>query len=121
MTRKYRTIWAILALLSVLANVVPLAYFTVAAYCEADVVYSKLAMTASLFAALLLTVVWLITKIQLRSRLWIVLIGIFLCLDYALVAIMVIAICQVVDELILAPLRKRYYNLYTINKEIDKR
>lgn len=121
MTKKYQIIALILAAVSILANLGPLAFFIGSAYVQADVVHEKLAMTVSLAIALILSVVWLITRIQLRSRLWIVLIGLFVCLDYALAAIITIAICQIVDEIILCPLKKHYHNLYTINREIDKR
>ena len=121
MTKRYQVIAFILAAVSVLANIGPLAFFVSNAYIEADVVHEKLAMTVALAVSLILSVVWLVTRIQLRSRLWIILIGLFVCLDYALAAIVTIAICQIVDEIILCPLRKHYHNLYIINKEIDKR
>lgn len=121
MTKKYHVLNILFLVMSTLANLVPLCFFTVSAYIQADVVYQKLAMTAALAASIILTAVWAVTRIQLRSRLWIILLGLFLCLDYALGAIITIAICQIVDELILCPLKTRYKNLYIINREIDKR
>lgn len=121
MTKKYRIFDRLLFALSLLANIGPLAYFIIIAYSQSTVVYEKLAMTGAIMASIILTAIWAITRIQLRSRLWILLIGLFLCLDYALAAIITIAICQIVDELIICPLKKRYHNLYVINKEIDKR
>lgn len=121
MTKKYHILSITFFISSVLANIGPLLFFIVSAYTQADIVTEKLAMTASLVMSIILTAVWVITRIQLRSRLWIILIGLFLCLDYALPAILTIAICQIVDELIICPLQKRYKNLYIINKEIDKR
>lgn len=121
MTKKYRILDRVLLALSVLVNIGPLAYFIVAAYSQSTVVYEKLAMTAALLASIILTAVWAITRIQLRSRLWILLIGLFLCLDYALAAIITIACCQIVDEIVICPLKKRYHNLFVINREIDKR
>lgn len=121
LTKKYKVLDYIFSTLSVLANILPLVIFIVSAYVEADIVYEKLAMTSALFLAIALTAVSLIIKIQLRSRLWLLLIGLFICLDYALVAIIVLACCQIVDELVLCPLKKKFHNKYVINKELDKR
>ena len=121
MTKRYHVLNILFTVCSVLANIVPLAFFIVSAYLQAEVVHEKLAMTAAVVCSIILTAVWFITKIQLRSRIWILLIGLFICLDYALAAIITIAICQIVDEIILCPLKKRYHNLYVINREIDKR
>lgn len=75
----------------------------------------------TVFIVLIMTVVTLVQKVALRSRLWVILIGMYICLDNILTPLIIIACCQIVDELIVNPLAKAYKNRYIINKQIDRR
>lgn len=120
-TKKYKLIAAILTLACILLNVAPLFTYSIIAVCQADLVVEKVGLVCSVFVVLIMTLISLVNKTAMRSRIWIVLLGLYFCLDYILTPLIIIAICQVVDEMIVSPLRKHYHNKYTINKEIDKR
>lgn len=120
-TKKYRLIAAVLLIITILLNVGPLATYSVIAFCEADLVVEKVALTSTVFIVLIMTVYTMVSKTALRSRIWIILLGMYFCLDYILTPLVIIAVCQVVDEIVINPLYKHYHNKYTINREIDKR
>lgn len=100
----------------------PIIIYTVMAYQTASAsVTDKVALTSLLSVGVIMSIVCLINKYTLRCRTWLVLIGLWLCLDSILGCILVIAITQCVDEIIVQPIAKSYRNKLTINKEIDKR
>ena len=121
MTKKYRRNYWILLILSILLNVCPLAVYTLKAVFESQVVYQKVALTSTVFIVLIMTIVSLVNKVTLKSRLWIILIGLYICLDYIMTPLIIIAVCQVVDELIVTPLKKSSKNKLIIHKQIDAR
>lgn len=120
-TKKYRTIAAVLLAVCILLNVAPLATYAIIAFCEANLVVEKVALTATIFIVLLMTLYSLVSKAALRSRIWVILLGMYVCLDYILTPLIIIAVCQVLDEMFINPLYRHYKNKYTINREIDKR
>lgn len=121
MTKKYRTQYIIFAILSLLLNVLPLAVYTLKAVFESTVVYQKVALVSTVFIVLIMTAVSLVNKITLKSRLWIVLIGLYICLDHIMTPLILIAVCQTLDELIISPLKRSSKNKLVINKQIDAR
>ena len=121
MTKKYRILSIILLVATILLNVAPLTTYTIIGYAEADLVVEKVALTSTIFVVLILTVYTLISKAALRSRIWILLLGLYFCLNNILTPLVIIAVCQVIDELIVNPLLRHYRNKYIINREIDKR
>ena len=121
MTSKYRKLAWLFTILSFLLNVCPLAVYSIKAMVESDLVREKVALSMTVFIVLILTIVCFVNKIALRSRLWIILIGVYFCLGEILTPLIIIACCQVLDELVVHPLKKHYKNKLTINKEIDKR
>ena len=121
MTKKYRRNYWILLILSILLNVCPLAVYTIKAVFESSVVYQKVALVSTVFIVLIMTAVSIVNKVALKSRLWIILIGLYICLDYIMTPLIIIAVCQVADELIVSPLKKSAKNKLIINKQIDAR
>jgi hypothetical protein len=121
MTGKYRTLSWVFMISSVLLNIGPLMFYTIQALCQSNLTYEKVSLCLTVFIVLILSAVCLINKVALKSRLWIILIGLYICLDTIMVPIIVIACCQVVDELIISPLAKHYKSKLLISKEIDKR
>ena len=121
MTKKYKTAYRVCAILSLLSVLSPLFYFVIKGFLTADVVYEKVTLTTTLFVALILTVIGLLNKVTYRSKLWIVLIGLYISLKSIMLPLVLIACGQILDELILSPAKAHYKNLYTINREIDKR
>lgn len=120
-TKKYRIIAAILFVVCLLLNVGPLATYTIMGFAQSNLVVEKVALTATVFIVLIMTVYNLVTKVALRSRVWVLVLGLYFCLDAFLTPLLIIAVCQVLDELVFSPLRRHYRNKYTINREIDKR
>lgn len=120
-TKKYKLQYISLLIFHLMLNILPMTVFTIKAFCESNAVTEKVMLSLMLTVVFILTVVTLINKVVLRSRLWLLLIGLWMCLDSILTVIILIAICQVIDELIVSPLTSRSKNLYTINKEMDKR
>ena len=119
-TKKYKRLALIFSLLSILVLLAPMVYYLVEAFI-AGVVIEKLALGGLATMAIILTLFNTIMKANLRSPIWLLLIGIFLVLENILPLIIFIAVGTILDEFLLTPLARRYRNLYTINKEIDKR
>lgn len=121
MTKNYRIKYWIFLIASILLNVTPLAVYTIMALCQGQLIYQKVALTMTVFVVFIMTVISMVNKITLRSRLWLILIGVYLCIGEILTPLIIIAVCQTVDEIIVHPLKMTYKNKLTISKEIDKR
>ena len=121
MTNKYKKFYILFAILSLLCFIGPALFFTAQAFIAGTAVASKIALSSTVLIVVILSIVAAANKIAMRSRLWILLIGLFICLDSVIVIVLTIGICQILDELVFAPLKNYYKTKYTINKEIDKR
>jgi hypothetical protein len=120
-TKQIGILSKVLTSLSILLNAGPLACYVVIALTEANLTHEKVALVSTVFIVLILTAISFVNKIVLRSRLWILLIGLYCCLDYILTPLLIVAICQVLDEIIVSPLAKHFKARHQINKEIDRR
>jgi hypothetical protein len=121
MTKKYRKRYIILLIISVFLNVYPILYYTASAFIESNAVVHKVTLCSTIFIVLILSMVSWVTKVSLRSSMWILTIGLYMCLDSLLDMIMMIAAFQIIDEMIISPLKKFTKHKFTINKELDKR
>ena len=121
MTKKLKRKYIIATILSFLLNVCPLLVFTIIAFISGTAIVHKVTLSMTLLIVLIFTAVTFINKTVFRSKLWILLIGLWLCLDNILTPLIVFAACQVIDELIVTPLKNYYKNKYRINKDIDTR
>lgn len=121
MTKKYRMWYWVLAITSVLLCAGPLVAYSITALITADLVVEKVALCSTVFIVLIMSVIAWLNKIALRSRLWILLIGLYVCLDSVMTPLIVIAACQVVDEIIICPIKQNIATKLTIHKELDKR
>lgn len=119
-TKHYKKLTVLFTILSLLCVVGPLIFFTVKAFIGAAVV-GKIVVSLTTLASIILASVSILFKFHLRSPIFIALIGLWVALDTLLPTIICISITVVLDEFIFSPLRKKYKNLHTINKEIDKR
>lgn len=120
MTRRYKFIKNYLALLSVICTCFPIIFYTIRAFVEGTNI-QKVSLGLLTTAAIILTLVNILFKMHLRSTMWLALIGISTCLQDITALLIMIAVTTILDELIITPLRKKYKNLYIINREIDKR
>ena len=120
MTNKYKNIYRTFKLLSWAVTILPLVVYFVIAFSKAEVVH-KLAIGSMLTIVLILTVINIVGKLQLRSPLFLLLIGIYIGLGQILTPLVITSCGVVLDEFIFTPLYKKYKQLYVINREIDKR
>ena len=120
MTNKYKKLYETFKILSWAVTILPLVVYFVIAFSKAEIVH-KLAIGSMLTIVLILTVINIIGKLQLRSPLFLLLIGIYVGLGQILTPLVITSCGVVLDEFILTPLYKKYKQLYIINKEIDKR
>lgn len=120
-TKKYKILYWIFSILSFISIIFPVAFYVVKGYVESSVVTEKVTLTCTLLIAIILTIVNILFKKRIRSIIWIILIGIYICIDNILVMILLIAIGTILDEFIFTPLKLHYKNKHFVNKEIDKR
>lgn len=121
MTKRYRIIFFILSLFHFMVNILPVGIYLIKAYTESTLVGEKIVMSTTLLIVIMFTLISIINKVAFRCRIWILLIGLYICLDYIMTPIIIFAICQTADELMLSPLCKLYGNKLRISKEMDKR
>lgn len=111
----------IFTIVSFLLTWTPIIVYTCLAYCSKTAsTNGKVCLTMFISVAVIMSLVCLLNKYTLRCKNWLLLIGLWMCLDKILGCILVLAITQCVDELIISPLAKHYRNKYSINKEITK-
>lgn len=120
-TSRNRAGYWISSALNLLLWLAPIAIFLFLAIMEGTALYQQLALSTTVLVVIILTLVSLTTKYALRCRLWLFLIGIYICLQNIMTPIIVFAVCQVIDELVVCPLKNRFKRKLQTNKEIDKR
>lgn len=120
-TKKLKHISFFLCMLSILLSFGPLIVYSCISFASQADVVGKVTLVSMITVGIVLSLVCVINKYTPRCRLWLILIGLYMCLDNFIGCVLVMAITQCLDELIVAPLHKKYKHLYTINKEIDKR
>lgn len=120
-TKKNKALYWVFNILSFVVMFVPIAVYVVKGYIEADLTTEKVGLTCTIMISIILVAINFIFKYRIRSTLWILLLGVYFCLDNILAMIILIAVGTILDEFLLTPLKKSFKNKYTINKEIDKR
>ena len=119
-TKKYQRLAILFHALSILVLVAPLAYYTIYGFINGEVT-EKLTLGITFVIACILLVINVLFKYHIRSTIWILVLGIYFCIDSIMPLLLMVAIGTILDEFILTPLYKSYHNKCTINKEIDKR
>lgn len=120
MTAKYKKMRNLFFILSVASMVGPLLYYGIRGFATGSTV-EKFALSMFTTVALIVVFMNIALKIHLRSAIWLMILGIYICLDNITALLIVMAICTLSDEIVFTPLYKRFKTLYVINKEIDKR
>lgn len=69
----------------------------------------------------MLTIISIARKMVFKSSVWVLVVALHLLLTNIAWMVVTIGVCQIVDELIITPLRKYYKQRWVINKEMDKR
>lgn len=119
-TKKYKRLSFIFGLLSILCTVSPVTYFTVLGFINGEI-RNKVTLGCTLMLCLVLVVINIIKKENLRSPVYIMILGIYMCLDNLLSLFLIMAITTMLDEMVFTPLHRMYKNRAIINREIDKR
>ena len=119
-TKKYKRLSFIFGLLSLLCTVAPVTYFTVLGFANGEI-RSKVTLGCTLILCLILVAFNAIKKANLRSPVYVMILGIYMTLDNLLALFLIMAITTMLDEFVFAPLHRVYKNRAVINREIDKR
>lgn len=119
-TRKYKNLSILFLALSILVLVAPLAYYSIVGFIEGET-SEKFTLGITFVIAAILFVINILFKFHIRSTIWILVLGIYFCLDNILPLIFMVAIGNILDEFLFTPLHKHYKSKASINKEIDKR
>lgn len=121
-TKKSRILAWFFTILSLLLNFGPLIIYSVIAFKNSQAsTANKCILLSMLTLATILSLVAVLKKYTPRCSIWLVVIGLYLCLDYILGTVLIIAVTQVLGELIIDPLARNYRLNLKINKQIDKR
>lgn len=119
-TKNCKKRMIICKIISIILSFLPIIIFTIKAFVEGTPTH-RLTMGVLFIFAGVLTAINILNKYSLRSTTWILLLGVYICLKNITPLIVIIAICTIVDEIIVTPLYKNFKGNFKINKEMDKR
>lgn len=119
-TRKYKALSTLFLALSILLLVAPLAYYSIQGFIEGETT-DKFTLGITFVIACILFTINIMFKFHIKSTIWIIVLGIYFCLDNILPMIFMVAIGNILDEFVFTPLHKHFKSKAMINKEIDKR
>lgn len=116
---RLRTGKNIFGLLSALCTIGPIIGFGLYALINDTVVVHKITLCFTLLIVLVFSLIAAVNKFAFKSKIWIIMIGLYVSLDFMLTPIVIIGCCQIADELIFTPLHKYFKRHFEICKEID--
>ena len=116
MTKKYKIKLNICRLLSFTLTVLPVIIYTIMGFMDGTI-GEKVSLGICVILALIFVLINIMFKYHIRSTLWVLLIGIYVCIDNIIPLLIIMAATTIIDEFVLVPL----INKYIINKEIDLR
>ena len=119
-TKKYSALSIVFFWASIICVCTPLIVYTVIGFINGETT-EKVSLGLCFSVAAILTVINLVFKYHIRSALWILVLGIYMCLDNIQVLLVLVACTTILDEFVFTPLHKNFKNKATINREIDKR
>ena len=120
MTKKYKIKLNICRLLSFTITVLPVIIYTIKGFMDGSI-GEKVSLGICVILALMFMLINVMFKYHIRSTLWVLLIGIYVCIDNIIPLLVIMATTTIIDEFVLVPLINKYKNKYIINKEIDLR
>ena len=120
MTKKYKIKLNICRLLSFTITVLPVIIYTIKGFMDGSI-GEKVSLGICVILALMFMLINVMFKYHIRSTLWVLLIGIYVCIDNIIPLLIIMAATTIIDEFVLVPLINKYKNKYIINKEIDLR
>lgn len=120
LTKQYKKKALLFRGISIISMLIPCAYFVTVGFINGEP-HEKIGLGISMLVAIILTLTNIVLKTSLRSRLWIILLGVSFCLDSFRTLIWMMCISTLLDEIVLTPAANYYKNKTLISKEIDKR
>lgn len=119
-TKKAKNKYIIFKTLSICLTFLPLMVYVVIAFVNGAPM-EKFTMGCMVTLALIFVALNVIMKYNIRSTVWVLILGIYLCLDNITPLLIIMAVSTILDEFIVSKLAVKYKNQFVINKEIDKR
>ena len=119
--KKSKSLYIAFSTVSFLLTFGPLIYFICLGYANSNLTQEKVALTVTIVFALVLTIINVLFKYSIRSTIWLILLGIYVCIDNIVPLLIMLAVGSILDEFLVTPLAKMFKSKYKINKEIDKR
>ena len=119
-TKKAKTKYIIFSILSFCLTMLPLLVYVIIAFINGAPL-QKFTMGVMVTIALTFVILNFIMKWNIRSTVWVLILGIYLCLDNITPLLIIMAVSTILDEFVVSKLAKKYKNQFIINKEIDKR
>lgn len=120
MTKKYKNKLNFVRLLSFIITVFPIILYAILGFYNGSI-GEKVSLGICILLAIMFVIINVMFKYHIRSTLWIMLIGIYICIDNIIPLLITMAASTIIDEFVLVPLIKKYKDKYVINKEIDLR
>lgn len=119
-TKKYKNRAKWCKIISVSLVLIPLLVYAVMGFINGTI-GQKTTLGLTLIVCLIFVLINAVFKYNIRSTIWILLLGIQICLKNITSLLVIIALATMMDEFIFTPLAKKYKQKYIINNEIDKR
>lgn len=119
-TKKIRNRYRLFKSLSICLTFLPLIVYVIIAFINGQP-FEKFTMGCMVMIALIFVMLNVIMKYNIRSTVWVLILGIYLCLDDITPLLIIMAVSTIIDEFVVSKLANKYKNQFVINKEIDKR
>lgn len=119
-TKKAKNKYIFFKTLSICLTFLPLVVYVIIAFVKGAPM-EKFTMGCMVTLALVFVALNVIMKYNIRSTIWVLILGIYLCLDNITPLLIIMAVSTILDEFIVSKLAVKYKNQFVINKEIDKR
>lgn len=124
-TKQCKNLHIIFSILHFICLFGPFLYFIPQAYIIGERV-QKIALSSTLIISIILAALSVLTTAKTRgglakSIMWLIIIGIALCLKEVTTMIYIMAILAIIDELFIVKMKDRYLDAYRSNREIDRR
>ena len=119
-TKKAKNRYILFKSLSICLTFLPLIVYVIMAFVKGAPL-EKFTMGCLVTIAVVFVTLNVIMKYNIRSTVWVLILGIYLCLDNITPLLIIMAVSTILDEFVISKLANKYKNQFTINKEIDKR
>ena len=80
-TKKFKILYITFSIISFLLTLGPVSFYIVKGYIDADLTKEKVALTGIILCAIILTAVNVLIKHHIRSTIWLLMLGIYYCVD----------------------------------------